>query len=315
MLTFETCSSLTLRTHISQELLFHELQNLKQLVEESLKAATQQQTDDASDSFAMEQSRNLQSLARAAQRLHVAASSTAGTRRGSSWEVGSEAGGGLTDAQRERIELWEDGEAQRRNSPPVLVQQPKTEDLMALPVLAVTPPARPAHPISQILDAAPGLFWTATTTGHVNGGASSSGLYPTTPTVGSSAIQPSSPNPPRTRWIVPRDIGNLGFDISLDGWHAARPQPLFISPPIQLAADSWCAGAVLGFRSPGVVAIAPGWSGYGARVCRSYMPVSNLLADRRCWRSQTWQVPGFDTDLVVCHSGCPAGAGRQGAAI
>ena len=65
--------------------MFQELQNLKQLVEESLKAATQQQTDDNSDPFAMQQSTNLQSLARAAQRLHVTASSTAGTRYGSNW--------------------------------------------------------------------------------------------------------------------------------------------------------------------------------------------------------------------------------------
>jgi hypothetical protein len=72
-------------------------------VEESLKAAAQQH-DDHSDSFATRQSRNLQSLAQAAQKVHVAASSTASTRYSSNWG-GSEAGG-LTLAQRERIERW-----------------------------------------------------------------------------------------------------------------------------------------------------------------------------------------------------------------
>jgi hypothetical protein len=106
--------SLTFRTHVSQESLFNELRTLKKLVEESLKAATQQQAEANGDPFSARQSRNLESLAKAAQKVHAVASSTASTRysiQGDRLSVlnwgGSEAGS-LTPAQRERIEVWND---------------------------------------------------------------------------------------------------------------------------------------------------------------------------------------------------------------
>lgn len=109
MLTLSLRRSLTFRTHASQESLFSELRNLKLLVEESLKAAAlpHDGDPDEADPLAAQQSRNLQSLAAAAEKFHSAASSTASTRYSSHW--GSEAGGPrLTLAQRERIELWND---------------------------------------------------------------------------------------------------------------------------------------------------------------------------------------------------------------
>jgi hypothetical protein len=101
---------LTFRTNASQESLFQELQNLKSLFEQALKASHKNELD--SDPFSARQTRNLESLAKAAQQFHSSASSTASTRYGagdrrsfaSNWG-GSEAGG-LTDAQRERIERW-----------------------------------------------------------------------------------------------------------------------------------------------------------------------------------------------------------------
>ncbi len=109
ILTADLHRSLTFRTHASQESLFSELRNLKLLVEESLKAAAPPHDGDAdeTDPLAAQQSRNLQSLAAAAEKFHSAASSTASTRYSSHW--GSETGGPrLTLAQRERIELWND---------------------------------------------------------------------------------------------------------------------------------------------------------------------------------------------------------------
>jgi len=98
--------SLTFRTHVSQESLFDELRHLQKLVKESLKAAAQRQDAPQIDPFAARQSRNLENLAKAAQRFHVAASSTASIRSSLNWG-GSEAGS-LTHAQRERIEMWND---------------------------------------------------------------------------------------------------------------------------------------------------------------------------------------------------------------
>ena len=85
---------------------------MKGLVQESLKAASRQEV--TPDPFSARQTRNLHNLAKAAQKFHVAASSTASTRYGandrrslpSNWG-GSEIGT-LTDAQRERIERWND---------------------------------------------------------------------------------------------------------------------------------------------------------------------------------------------------------------
>ncbi|KAH7160376.1 hypothetical protein B0J13DRAFT_493970 [Dactylonectria estremocensis] len=101
--------SLTFRTNISQESLFEELHILKGLVQESLKAAHRHEAD--SDPTSTRQSRNLQSLAKAAQHFHSTASSTASTQAGAgdrrsilSWG-GSEIGE-LTDSKRERIEQW-----------------------------------------------------------------------------------------------------------------------------------------------------------------------------------------------------------------
>ncbi|KAL2024862.1 hypothetical protein VTK56DRAFT_3561 [Thermocarpiscus australiensis] len=104
--------SLTFRAQVSQESFFKELQNLRSLVEECLTAA-KQQPDVDSDSFSAQQSRNLENLAKAAQRFHTAASSTASTRhtfggdRGPLSCEGSEFRS-LTQAQRERIERWND---------------------------------------------------------------------------------------------------------------------------------------------------------------------------------------------------------------
>ncbi|KAK3374304.1 hypothetical protein B0T24DRAFT_594407 [Lasiosphaeria ovina] len=92
-------------TQVSQESLFTELRNLKSLVETSLKVAKEQQVA-STDPFAARQSRNLESLAKAAKKFHMDASTTASTRYSTtSWGYRSE-GGGLTAAQRERIEEW-----------------------------------------------------------------------------------------------------------------------------------------------------------------------------------------------------------------
>ncbi|KAK3367969.1 hypothetical protein B0H63DRAFT_405141, partial [Podospora didyma] len=97
--------SITFRTQVSQESLFNELRNLKALVETSLKVAKEQQVA-STDPFADRQSRNLESLAKAAKKFHMDASTTASTRYSTtSWGHRSE-GGGLTAAQRERIEQW-----------------------------------------------------------------------------------------------------------------------------------------------------------------------------------------------------------------
>lgn len=102
--------SLNLRANVTQETLFQELQHLKALVQESLKAA--QRPEAMPDPFSARQSKNLENLARAAQKFHHTASSTASTRYGagehrslpSNWG-GSEVGG-LTEVERERIEKW-----------------------------------------------------------------------------------------------------------------------------------------------------------------------------------------------------------------
>lgn len=111
MLTVQYLRSLTFRANVSTESLFKELNDLKGLVEESLKAANRQEENP--DPFAARQSRNLESLARAARRFHTVASSTASTQYGGdrrstllSW--GGSESGALTDAQRKRIERWND---------------------------------------------------------------------------------------------------------------------------------------------------------------------------------------------------------------
>ncbi|KAK0625944.1 hypothetical protein B0T14DRAFT_599420 [Immersiella caudata] len=106
--------SLTFRTHVSQESLFEELRTLKKLVEESLKVATRTQAEANGDLILIRQSRNLENLAKAAQKFHAAASSTASTRysvqgdRRSVLNWGGSDAGSLTQAQRERIEVWND---------------------------------------------------------------------------------------------------------------------------------------------------------------------------------------------------------------
>lgn len=104
--------SLTFRANVSQESLFKELNDLKALVEESLKAAHRQ--GENPDPSAASQSENLESLAIAAHQFHTVASSTASSRYGgverrpSFLNWGGSESGTLTDAQRERIERWND---------------------------------------------------------------------------------------------------------------------------------------------------------------------------------------------------------------
>ncbi|PMD45395.1 hypothetical protein L207DRAFT_255685 [Hyaloscypha variabilis F] len=102
--------SLSFRTNTSQDLLFRELQSLKGLVEEALNAS--HTTEPGADPFAARLSRNLHSLAKAAQRFHSTASSTASTRiesGGRSSHTSHWSGSDsfhLTDRRREIIERW-----------------------------------------------------------------------------------------------------------------------------------------------------------------------------------------------------------------
>ncbi|KAK1827460.1 hypothetical protein QBC39DRAFT_361660 [Podospora conica] len=115
--------SLTFRTHVSQESLFVELQKLKKLVQEAFNAATHHQAEVNPDPSSVRQSRNLENLAKAAQRFHAAASSTASTRysvqgdRRSVLNWGGSETGSLTQAQRERIEVWNDDLSTVEESP------------------------------------------------------------------------------------------------------------------------------------------------------------------------------------------------------
>lgn len=100
---------MTFRANVSQESLFQELHDLKGLVQETLKVANRQEP--VPDPFAARQRRNLADLARAAQKFHIAASSTASTLPGAndryslaSW--GGSERGALSDAEVERIEDW-----------------------------------------------------------------------------------------------------------------------------------------------------------------------------------------------------------------
>ncbi|KAK5661169.1 hypothetical protein OQA88_11060 [Cercophora sp. LCS_1] len=111
------------------------------------------QTEVNADPFSARQSRNLESLAKAAQKFHATASSTASTRYStpvdrrsvSNWG-GSEAGS-LTQAQRERIEVWnslstvdegpEDGSTENTHSIPTdnstTITSPDLDDLRSDP--------------------------------------------------------------------------------------------------------------------------------------------------------------------------------------
>ena len=93
--------------------MFRELKSLKNRVEEALIASLRTEHD--ADPFASRLTRNLHGLAKAAQKLHYAASSTASTRyeaevqRSSSMPRSSWSGsdfGSLTDSQRDRINRW-----------------------------------------------------------------------------------------------------------------------------------------------------------------------------------------------------------------
>ena len=103
-------SSLSFRANTSQELLFRELQSLKSLVEEALTASHSKEY--GVDPFAARLTRNLHSLAKAAQQFHSTASSEASTRYGGDGRMSSTSSWGgsdfgcLTDSRRERIEMW-----------------------------------------------------------------------------------------------------------------------------------------------------------------------------------------------------------------
>ncbi|KAF4638000.1 hypothetical protein G7Y89_g78 [Cudoniella acicularis] len=100
-------SNCTMQTALSEEI-FQEPQNLKALVQEPLKASDIE-TPFGPTSEATLQAKNLEGLAKVAQRFHVAASTAASTRYDAGEDPlhgeGSEYGD-LSDDKRERIERW-----------------------------------------------------------------------------------------------------------------------------------------------------------------------------------------------------------------
>jgi len=142
--------SLTFRTQVSQESLFAELRTLKSLVETSLMVARQPPaTSSDTDIFAMRQSRNLESLAKAARKFHIDASTTASTQysmggdRQSCASWGWSETGGLTTAQRQRIEQWNN----------LLTVDEAAEDSVSENALSVAP--TDSHTTITIPDAEP----------------------------------------------------------------------------------------------------------------------------------------------------------------
>jgi len=111
---------LTFRANASQDSLFKELQQLRGLIAEAVKAAHSKPERESEgkqegeekeqprpiDPFAARQARNLEGLAKAARKFHYETSYAASTR--SSMWGGSEFGVALTDEERNRIELWND---------------------------------------------------------------------------------------------------------------------------------------------------------------------------------------------------------------